>query len=198
MSSVFGKHYSSFHSCRVLHFITAPCLCPCLFRLAVGDKARTLGLLLGAGGGYALWQQLPLEQALNGFISVVVFNIIYDLLLRWVGGWLAWSGLACFGPLKCLPSGAHTPAPLLGSPAAESSGASAIPMTLLPFPPTCCVSAARSSSGMLCARWWTQSTTAAWCRWVHCTLKRQKQLMQAIHATGWIHSLVQRPLPALN
>ena len=52
----------------------------------MGDKARTLGLLLGAGGGYALWQQLPLEQALNGFISVVVFNIIYDLLLRWVGG----------------------------------------------------------------------------------------------------------------
>lgn len=50
--------------------------------VAVGEKARTLGLVLAAGGGYALWQHLPLEQALNGFISVLVFNIIYDLLLR--------------------------------------------------------------------------------------------------------------------
>lgn len=29
---------------------------------AVGEKARTLGLLLAAGGAYAAWQQLPLEQ----------------------------------------------------------------------------------------------------------------------------------------
>ncbi len=29
---------------------------------AVGEKARTLGLLLAAGGAYAVWQQLPLEQ----------------------------------------------------------------------------------------------------------------------------------------
>jgi hypothetical protein len=39
-------------------------------------------LVLGVGGGYALWQQLPLEQVLNGFISVLIFNIIYDALLR--------------------------------------------------------------------------------------------------------------------
>ncbi|KAL4457348.1 hypothetical protein ABPG75_012213 [Micractinium tetrahymenae] len=54
---------------------------------SVDEKARTLGLLLAAGGGYTAWQQLPLEQALNGFISVLVFNIIYDLLvskkLKW-------------------------------------------------------------------------------------------------------------------
>lgn len=50
---------------------------------AVGEKARTLGLLLAAGGGYAAWQQLPLEQVLNGFISVLLFNIIYDVLIRW-------------------------------------------------------------------------------------------------------------------
>ncbi len=52
----------------------------------MGEKARTLGLLLAAGGAYALWQQLPLEQALNAFISVLVFNIIYDLLIRWGAG----------------------------------------------------------------------------------------------------------------
>ncbi len=28
---------------------------------------------------------VPSQQALNGLISVLVFNIIYDLLLRWVG-----------------------------------------------------------------------------------------------------------------
>lgn len=53
---------------------------------AVGEKARALGLLLALGGGYAAWQRLPLEQALNAFISVLVFNIVYDLLLRWAGG----------------------------------------------------------------------------------------------------------------
>lgn len=52
----------------------------------MGEKARTLGLLLAAGGAYTLWQQLPLEQALNAFISVLVFNIIYDLLIRWGAG----------------------------------------------------------------------------------------------------------------
>lgn len=56
---------------------------------SVGEKARTLGLLLAAGGGYAVWQQLPLEQALNGFISVVVFNIIYDLLISKKLKWYA-------------------------------------------------------------------------------------------------------------
>ena len=48
----------------------------------MGDKARTLGLLLAAGGGYAAWQHLPLEQALNALIAAMVFNIGYDLLLR--------------------------------------------------------------------------------------------------------------------
>jgi hypothetical protein len=101
----------------------------------VGDKARTLGLLLGVGGGYALWQQLPLEQALNGFISVVVFNIIYDLLLRW----LAWPGLACFESLqwqRCWRTGSAHPRLCCwaGYPLAS----------LLTLLPTCCVCAARS------------------------------------------------------
>ncbi|KAL4418760.1 hypothetical protein ABPG77_005771 [Micractinium sp. CCAP 211/92] len=56
---------------------------------SVGEKARTLGLLLAAGGAYALWQQLPLEQALNAFISVLVFNIIYDLLISKKLKWYA-------------------------------------------------------------------------------------------------------------
>ncbi|KAL4858313.1 Histone-lysine N-methyltransferase setd3 [Chlorella vulgaris] len=56
---------------------------------SVGDKARTLGLVLGVGGGYALWQQLPLEQVLNGFISVLIFNIIYDALLSRKLKWYA-------------------------------------------------------------------------------------------------------------
>ncbi|KAI7838732.1 hypothetical protein COHA_007528 [Chlorella ohadii] len=56
---------------------------------SVGEKARTLGLLLAAGGAYAAWQQLPLEQALNGLISVLVFNIIYDLLLSKKLKWYA-------------------------------------------------------------------------------------------------------------
>lgn len=63
-------------ACRITT-LRAPSVCP-----AVGEKARTLGLLLAAGGAYAAWQQLPLEQALNAFISVLVFNIIYDLLIR--------------------------------------------------------------------------------------------------------------------
>lgn len=50
---------------------------------AVRDKLLTLGGLLAVGGGYAAWARLPAEQALNGFISVLMFNIVYDLLLRW-------------------------------------------------------------------------------------------------------------------
>ncbi|EFN55457.1 hypothetical protein CHLNCDRAFT_52262 [Chlorella variabilis] len=56
---------------------------------SVGEKARTLGLLLAAGGGYAAWQQLPLEQVLNGFISVLLFNIIYDVLISKKLKWYA-------------------------------------------------------------------------------------------------------------
>ncbi|PRW57714.1 SET domain-containing [Chlorella sorokiniana] len=56
---------------------------------SVVEKARTLGLLLAAGGAYAAWQQLPLEQALNGLISVLVFNIMYDLLLSKKLKWYA-------------------------------------------------------------------------------------------------------------
>lgn len=51
-------------------------------QLAVKDKLLTLGGLLAVGGGYAAWSKLPIDQALNGFISVLMFNIIYDLLLR--------------------------------------------------------------------------------------------------------------------
>ncbi len=72
------------HPCRttaLAHAHSHPPLPPLPLLFAVGEKARTLGLLLAAGGGYAAWQQLPLEQALNGFISVLVFNIIYDLLI---------------------------------------------------------------------------------------------------------------------
>ena len=68
------------------------CSCSCLPTLYCSSQSasaasitrlllRTLGLLLAAGGGYAVWAQLPLEQALNGFISVLVFNIVYDLLI---------------------------------------------------------------------------------------------------------------------
>ncbi|PSC74531.1 SET domain-containing 4 [Micractinium conductrix] len=56
---------------------------------SVGEKARTLGLLLAAGGGYTLWAHLPLEQALNGLISVLVFNIMYDLLISQKLKWYA-------------------------------------------------------------------------------------------------------------
>lgn len=59
--------------------ITTPSMRP--LPTTVGEKARTLGLLLAAGGGYTLWAHLPLEQALNGLISVLVFNIMYDLLI---------------------------------------------------------------------------------------------------------------------
>jgi hypothetical protein len=47
----------------------------------VGEKLRTLGLVLGLGGAYSVWQALPLEQALNAGIAALLFNIIYDALL---------------------------------------------------------------------------------------------------------------------
>lgn len=79
-----------------------------------GDKLRTLGLLLGAGGGYAAWAGLPLQQALNGFISVLVFNIIYDLLLRCVGALAGWRLLAC---LRRAPPVARERVPACAHPA---------------------------------------------------------------------------------
>lgn len=45
----------------------------CLSWSAVGEKARTLGLLLAAGGAYAAWQQLPLEQVGGRGLCLAVF-----------------------------------------------------------------------------------------------------------------------------
>ena len=49
------------------------------------EKLTTGGLVLGAGSAYALWAHLPLQQALNGLLAALMFNIIYDVLLSQVG-----------------------------------------------------------------------------------------------------------------
>lgn len=43
-------------------------------------------MILAAGGGYVLWAHLPLQQALNGLLAALMFNIIYDVLLSQVRG----------------------------------------------------------------------------------------------------------------
>eukprot|EP00887_Chlorella_sp_A99_P007953 scaffold12.g7953.t1 len=45
------------------------------------DKAALAAALLGGGGAYAAWQHLPAQQALNGLLAALMFNVVYDLVL---------------------------------------------------------------------------------------------------------------------
>ncbi|GAB4823521.1 hypothetical protein N2152v2_010567 [Parachlorella kessleri] len=45
------------------------------------EKLTTGGVVLAAGSAYALWAHLPLQQALNGLLAALMFNIIYDVLI---------------------------------------------------------------------------------------------------------------------
>ena len=56
---------------------------------SVGDKARTFGLVAAAGAAYVALVDVPVQQALNGGIAALMFNVIYDVLLSKKLKWYA-------------------------------------------------------------------------------------------------------------
>jgi hypothetical protein len=53
------------------------------------DKVKTAGVVAAAGTALVFIQHIPLEQALNGAIAALVFNIIYDVVLSQKLKWYA-------------------------------------------------------------------------------------------------------------
>jgi len=53
------------------------------------DKIKTAGVVAAAGTALVFIQHIPLEQALNGAIAALVFNIIYDVVLSQKLKWYA-------------------------------------------------------------------------------------------------------------
>lgn len=45
------------------------------------EKLQSAGVVLVGGGAYVAWAHLPLQQALNGLLAAVMFNLIFDVLL---------------------------------------------------------------------------------------------------------------------
>ncbi len=70
------------------------------------ERLSTGGLVLAAGSAYVAWAHLPLQQALNGLLAALMFNIIYDVLLSQVGEPI----LAGSGVLSACMHGAASPA----------------------------------------------------------------------------------------
>ena len=53
---------------------------------SIQSRLLGAGVVAAAGAAYVAWQGIALEQALNGAIAAVMFNIVYDLLISKVPG----------------------------------------------------------------------------------------------------------------